>query len=148
MKKNIYIIMSEAEISELEALLENTECEIPEGISTENIAAKDTLTASSNIREGWSDHGVTFENGTFTASQLGNWERSAMVLSNKYLNAETVIKDGQEIAASAATTYITATLNYSATTDSKTAGVLFGKFVKLSALRTIYCEKSVDALLT
>ena len=93
----------------------------------ENIAAKDTLTASSNIREGWSNHGVTFENGTFTASQLGGWQRSAMVLSNKYLNAETVIKDGQEIAASAATTYITATLNYSATTDSKTAGVLFGK---------------------
>lgn len=40
MKKNLYIIMSEAEIPELEALLENTECEIPEGISAENIAAK------------------------------------------------------------------------------------------------------------
>jgi hypothetical protein len=40
MKKNIYIIMSEADVPELEALLENTECEMPEGISAENIAAK------------------------------------------------------------------------------------------------------------
>jgi hypothetical protein len=40
MKKNIYIIMSEAEVPELEALLENAECEIPEGVSAENIAAK------------------------------------------------------------------------------------------------------------
>lgn len=40
MKKNIYIIMSEAEVPELETLLKNAECEIPEGVSAENIAAK------------------------------------------------------------------------------------------------------------
>jgi len=56
MKKNIYIIMSEAEISELEALLENTECEIPEGISTENIAAKVIIKqkkARAKARKAW-----------------------------------------------------------------------------------------------
>ena len=40
MKKNIYIIMSEAEAPELEALLENAECDMPEGISAENITIK------------------------------------------------------------------------------------------------------------
>ena len=40
MKKNLYNIINEAEAKELEALLENVECEIPEGISAENIAAK------------------------------------------------------------------------------------------------------------
>ena len=40
MKKNIYIIMSEAEAPELEALLENAECDMPDGISAENITLK------------------------------------------------------------------------------------------------------------
>ena len=40
MKKNLYNIMNEATEKELEALLKKAECEIPEGISAENIAAK------------------------------------------------------------------------------------------------------------
>ncbi len=40
MKKNLYNIMNEACGQELESLLENVECEIPEGISAENIAEK------------------------------------------------------------------------------------------------------------
>ena len=40
MKKNLYTIMDEAKEKELEALLENMECEAPAGISAENIAAK------------------------------------------------------------------------------------------------------------
>ena len=40
MKKNLYSIMNEANEQELEALLENAECEMPEGVSAENIASK------------------------------------------------------------------------------------------------------------
>jgi hypothetical protein len=40
MKKNLYDIMNEAEASEISALLENTECEIPKDISIKNIKEK------------------------------------------------------------------------------------------------------------
>ena len=40
MKKNLYNIMDEASEKELEAMLQSLECEIPEGVSAENIAKK------------------------------------------------------------------------------------------------------------
>lgn len=39
MKKNLYNIMNEASAQELEALLENVDCGMPEGVSAENIAS-------------------------------------------------------------------------------------------------------------
>ena len=61
MKKNIYNIMNEASEKELETLLENIECEMPEGVSPENIAAnvaKKRRKAAVSARTRWLRYGA------------------------------------------------------------------------------------------
>ncbi len=92
----------------------------------ENVADMATLSVGDNLREG-DNYGITYANGAFTATGTGSWRRSAMLLSNKFLKSELAVKDGKEIATSAATTYITAMFNYSERWDYMSGGVMFGK---------------------
>ena len=92
-----------------------------------NLVTAEQVVAGSNLREGY-PHGITYVNGTFTATQSGQGvARSANLLSNRYLDSATAIKGGNEVETSQVTTYITAKFNYSEAMQNMTAGILFGK---------------------
>ena len=114
---------AEAAVSEEEPELTLEDARTSESL---NLVTAEKAEAGKNIRES-SEYGITWANGAFETQQLGNWERSAKVLSNIWLNSEVAVRDGVEIPTSEVTSYFTAQFRYRESAESRTAGILFGK---------------------
>lgn len=137
----LYLSSVEGSISNFELIYENG-IYVPKDIWTmeyareydsANLVEIANVTVGENLHRN-GNHGIRYDNGTFTSSTTNTWERAFFALHNDYLDTESIVKNGVVSSSSTAMYYSSAVLNWSSAGEYQNFGLFFGKLKKATVI--------------